>query len=85
MPKVNRNKKKGRSKAQNIEKRKQVLRFNRKQFEVSTLMREKAVQRDKQKAAAAEMGNLPSDVLVAKRRTKKRTNSALDVLIPRKH
>eukprot|EP00108_Taenia_solium_P010504 TsM_001092800 transcript=TsM_001092800 gene=TsM_001092800 len=85
MPKVNRNKKKGRSKAQNIEKRKQVLRFNRKQFEVSTLMREKAVQREKQKVAAAKIGNLPSDVLVAKRRTKKRTNSALDVLIPRKH
>ncbi|EUB56047.1 WD repeat-containing protein 46 [Echinococcus granulosus] len=85
MPKVNRNKMKGRSKAQNIEKRKQVLRFNRKQFEVSTLMREKAARRDKEKVAAAEMGNLPSDALVAKRRMKKRTNSALDVLIPKKH
>ena len=86
MPKVNRNKKKGRSKASKIEKRKQMIRFNRKQFEISTLLREKVERRDRAKLSGKEkeIGKLPSDALVAKQRTKKRLNSALDVLIPKK-
>ena len=86
MPKVNRKKKKGRSKASNVEKRKQMIRYNRKQFEVSTLLRAKIERRNRAKLSgkANEVGNLPSDALVAKQRTKKRLNSALDVLIPKK-
>lgn len=89
MPKVNRNKMKGRSKAKSIEKRKQMIRFNRKMFEVSTLMREKIERKNKKLKPIEQLrsegkGNLPSDALVIKQRSKKLTKSALDVLIPRK-
>ncbi len=82
MPKVKRNKKKGRSKAGKIEKKKQLIRFERKQFEVSNLLREKIARPEKTKKV--EEGVLASDILVTKNRTKKRTKSALDVLIPKK-
>nr|CDS29576.1 hypothetical transcript [Hymenolepis microstoma] len=88
MPKVNRNKKKGRSKAGKVEKRKRVTRFNRKMFEVSNLMRAKIEKASKlkpiEKMQEEGKGNLPSDALVVKQRSKKLTKSALDVLIPRK-
>lgn len=88
MPKVNRNKKKGKSKAGKIEKRKQVTRFNRKMFEVSNLMRAKIEKANKvkqiDKLKEEGKGLLPSDALIAKKRSKKLTKSALDVLIPRK-
>uniref|UniRef100_A0A5K3F1Y6 WD_REPEATS_REGION domain-containing protein n=1 Tax=Mesocestoides corti TaxID=53468 RepID=A0A5K3F1Y6_MESCO len=83
MPSVKRNKKKGRSKATKVEKRKQLVRFNRKQFEVSNMLRKKVAR--KEKAKKVEGGALPSDALVSKKRTKKRTMSALDILIPKKH
>lgn len=82
MPKVKRNKKKGRSKAGKIEKKKQLIRFTRKQFEVSNMLREKIVRPEKVKKV--EEGVLISDALVNKNRTKRRMKSALDVLIPRK-
>lgn len=60
------------------------MRFNRQQFEVSNMLREK-VERSLKDKKKVKPGELASDALVPAKRKKRRTKSALDVLIPKKH
>ncbi|VDN15092.1 unnamed protein product, partial [Dibothriocephalus latus] len=83
MPKVNRNKKKGGSRPGRIEKKKQLIRLERKLFEVSSVLRQKVPRLGKKKKE--EKGQLPSDLFVNEKRTKRRTKSALDVLITKQN
>ncbi|KAL7057487.1 hypothetical protein AAHC03_016690 [Spirometra sp. Aus1] len=83
MPKVNRKKKKGGSKPGRIEKKKQLIRLERKLFEVSSMLRQKVPRLGKDKKE--KRGELNSDLFVSEKRTKRRTKSALDVLISKQN
>ncbi|VDM01302.1 unnamed protein product [Schistocephalus solidus] len=83
MPMVNRKKKKGRSKPGRIEKKKQLIRLERKLFEVSSVLRQKVPRLGKNKKE--KRGLLPSDLFVNEKRSKRRTKSALDVLISKQN
>ncbi|KAF6776321.1 hypothetical protein AHF37_04064 [Paragonimus kellicotti] len=92
MPKVRKNKQKGRSKASLIESRKQNIRFERKMFTIKNALGVPDVtasqprnKPEKSKSGASTKPKKPSEALITKKKlAKKRLHSALDVLIPAK-
>ncbi|KAF5396911.1 hypothetical protein PHET_10322 [Paragonimus heterotremus] len=92
MPKVRKNKQKGRSKASLIESRKQNIRFERKMFTIKNALgvpdltaSQPRKKPEKSKSETSTKPKKPSEALITKKKlAKKRLHSALDVLIPAK-
>uniref|UniRef100_A0A183B682 40S ribosomal protein S19-binding protein 1 n=1 Tax=Echinostoma caproni TaxID=27848 RepID=A0A183B682_9TREM len=91
MPKVKRNKKKGRSKAGRIEAKKQNIRFERKMFGIMNVLgvtksdeKKKSDKKSKKEDEPQELARASDALVVRRKLAKKRLKSALDVLIPSK-
>ncbi|KAK4475555.1 hypothetical protein MN116_000834 [Schistosoma mekongi] len=89
-PIIKRNKQKGRSKPGRIEAKKQNIRFERKMFTIKEVLGVSEAKEKLERKASFKKNNIstlakPSEALVTKKKlAKKRTNTALDVLIPPK-
>ncbi|KAH9578532.1 WD repeat-containing protein 46 [Schistosoma haematobium] len=90
-PAIKRNKQKGRSKPGRIEAKKQNIHFERKMFTIKEVLGvREAEEKLRRKVSYKKINDIstlprPSEALVTKKKlSKRRTNTALDVLIPPK-